>query len=156
MCPKLYRHLAISFCCHLKFDGNCVVVAVSTPAHTGFQIMISQELTPLLAGECDPWSECMMTFSVGLRLQTAINRAFKASEVCMRKFIDYPMTLREYRSMTANQIQPALMSSGIGDISKPNRVQRINAKVLLQLVSRHDSGLGAILTRTAFITDLGP
>ena len=48
------------------------------------------------------------------------------------------------------------MCSGVSDISDPNRIRGINIKVLLQLVSRHDSRLGAILTRTTFIADLRP
>ena len=36
----------------------------------------------------------------------------------------------------------------------PNRIGRTYVKVLLQLISRYDSRLGPILTRTAFIADL--
>jgi len=46
------------------------------------------------------------------------------------------------------------MRSDIGDICYPNSVRRINAKVLLQLVSRNDSGLGAILAGAAFVANL--
>ena len=46
------------------------------------------------------------------------------------------------------------MRSNIGDIRDPNRIGRAYVKVLLQLISRYDSRLGPILTRTAFIADL--
>ena len=47
------------------------------------------------------------------------------------------------------------MRSDISDIRDPNRIRRAYVKVLLQLISRYDSSLGAILTRSAFIADLG-
>ena len=36
----------------------------------------------------------------------------------------------------------------------PNCIRRAYVKVLLQLISRYDSSLSAILARTAFIADL--
>ena len=47
------------------------------------------------------------------------------------------------------------MRSDISYIRDPNRIGRAYAKVLLQLITRYDSRLDAILAGTAFIADLG-
>ena len=53
------------------------------------------------------------------------------------------------------QIQPTFMRADVSDIRHPNYVRRADVEVLLQPISRYDSRLGAILTRSAFIANLG-
>jgi hypothetical protein len=69
--PLPFQKLEEAFC-------YGVVMTISTTAHAGDLVMLTEERLPFLAGKLGTLSEWIMTFCFGLRRQTAANSACKA------------------------------------------------------------------------------
>jgi hypothetical protein len=83
-----------------KGFGDGIVPTISTTAHAWLKVVGLAEAAPVIATVLAAWSECTSTGFLGLRRQTAINKASIASSRDKADFIDHPTTLRAKRSTT--------------------------------------------------------
>src|SRR6185312_713634 len=135
--------------------GHGVVVAVPATAHAAHQVVLAQEILPVMATELAAlirmqqdllwWLAAPYGHHQRVQYQRPIDpRSHRPADDLAGKQVEHD-----------RQVEPVLMGAKIGDVGHPGAIGLAHVELPLQMIRRHHRRPPAVAPRTTPIADLG-